>query len=97
MPEHYSDSKPEKKKRGRPRKMKAPEPEPEPAPAPAPEPSKKLVSKVKLTDKQKEDLRKHMEKSGLSGSEAKSHRMKMMSRMRRGMSVAAAHKDITGK
>ena len=86
MPEHYSDSKPEKKRRGRPRKMKEAEP------APAPEPSKKPSGK--LTDKQREDLKKHMEKSGLSGSEAKSHRMKMMSRMRRGMSVAAAHKDI---
>lgn len=51
----------------------------------------------KMTDKQKADLKKHMEKSGLTGSEAKSHRMKMMSRMRRGMSIAKAHKDITGK
>ena len=86
MPEHYGESKVEKKKRGRPRKMKEAEPEP------APEPSKK--SNGKLSDKQRQDLRKHMEKTGLSGSEAKSHRMKMLSRMRRGMSVAAAHKDI---
>ena len=96
MPEHYGESKAEKKKRGRPRKMKEPEPEP----APSAEPSKKSVSKVKLTDKQKADLRKHMEahqKKGMSASEMKSHRMKMMSRMRRGMSIAAAHKDITGK
>ena len=48
----------------------------------------------KLSDKQKSQLKKHMEKSGLSGSEAKSHRMKMMSRMRRGMSIAKSHKDI---
>ena len=67
-------------------------PEPEPAPAP-----KKKREGVKMTDKQKSDLKKHMEKSGLTGSEAKSHRMKMMSRMRKGMSVKAAHKDITGK
>jgi len=51
----------------------------------------------KMTETQKADLKKHMEKSGLTGSEAKSHRMKMMSRMRRGMSIAKAHKDITGK
>lgn len=67
---------------------------PEPAPAPAP---KKKREGTKMTDKQKSDLKKHMEKSGLTGSEAKSHRMKMMSRMRKGMSVKAAHKDITGK
>ena len=69
-------------------------PEPEPAPAPAP---KKKREGVKMTDAQKSQLKKHMEKSGLTGSEAKSHRMKMMSRMRKGMSVKAAHKDITGK
>ena len=95
MTYHTEDPKPTPKKRGRTKKVKAPEPAPAPAPEPAPEPSKK--SNGKLSDKQREDLKKHMEKSGLSGSEAKSHRMKMMSRMRRGMSVAAAHKDITGK
>ena len=55
---------------------------------------KPKASGGKLSDKQKSQLKKHMDKSGLSGSEAKSHRMKMMSRMRRGMSVAKAHKDI---
>jgi hypothetical protein len=37
-----------------------------------------------------------MEKFGknMTASEKKSHRMKMMSRMRKGMSVADAHKDI---
>jgi hypothetical protein len=50
----------------------------------------------KMTDKQKADLKKHMEKSGLTGSEARKHRMMMMSRMRKGMSIAKAHKDITG-
>ena len=70
-----------------------------PAPAPAPAPvSKPKREAKKLTDKQKQDLNKHMEKSGLTGSEAKSHRMKMMSRMRnKNMTVKAAHKDITGK
>ena len=55
----------------------------------------------KMTDKQKADLKKHMEKhkdlQDLTPSQLKSHRMKMMSRMRRGMSLAKAHKDITGK
>ena len=66
-----------------------------PAPTPA-QVSKPKREAKKLSDKQKADLNKHMEKSGLTGSEAKSHRMKMMSRMRnKGMSVNAAHKDIT--
>ena len=79
MPEHYGES---------------PEPSPEPAPAPAP--AKKKREGVKMTDKQKSDLSKHMEKVGkdMTASEKKSHRMKMMSRMRKGMSVAKAHKDI---
>jgi len=68
-------------------------PEPEPAPV------KTKRASVKMTDKQKTDLAKHMQKmqkNGMSASEAKSHRMKMMSRMRRGMSVNKAHKDIQG-
>jgi len=54
------------------------------------------IKKGGMSDKQKKDLSKHMEKVGktMSASEKKSHRMKMMSRMRKGMSVAAAHKDI---
>ncbi len=51
----------------------------------------------KMTEKQKSDLKKHMEKhkkAGMSASEMKSHRMKMMSRMRKGMTVNKAHKDI---
>jgi len=57
-------------------------------------PTKKKRESTKMTDKQKADLKKHMDKSGLTGSEAKSHRMKMMGRMRKGMSVGKAHKDI---
>ena len=83
--------------------------EPEPvseAPTPAPQAKqtqakqtkqKKKREGVKMTDKQKADLNKHMEKhkkAGMSASEMKSHRMKMMSRMRKGMSVNKAHKDI---
>ena len=71
-------------------------PEPAPEPAPAPAPAKKKREGVKMTDKQKSDLNKHMEKVGknMTASEKKSHRMKMMGRMRKGMSVAKAHKDI---
>jgi hypothetical protein len=55
-----------------------------------------IVKKGGMSDKQKKDLAKHMEKFGknMTASEKKSHRMKMMSRMRKGMSVADAHKDI---
>lgn len=51
---------------------------------------------VKMTDSQKEDLKKHMNKVGknMTASEKKSHRMKMMGRMRKGMNVKQAHKDI---
>lgn len=86
-----------------------PEPEPEPEPQaeqpveetsepqvekPAPK-SKRVV--VKMSDKQKLDLKKHMDKVGknMSASERKSHRMKMMSQMRKGKSVGQAHKAIT--
>ena len=66
-------------------------------PAPSPVVEKKKREGVKMTDKQKADLNKHMEKqkkAGMSASEMKSHRMKMMSRMRKGMSVNKAHKDL---
>jgi len=53
----------------------------------------------KMTEKQKADLKKHMEKhkDKMTPTEMKRHRMQMMSRMRKGMSIAKAHKDITGK
>lgn len=80
----------------------APEPEPEPEPVeagePAPEaPVKKKREGKKLTDKQKSDLTKHMEKVGkdMSVSERKSHRMKMMAKMKNGDSVAKAHKALS--
>ena len=67
-------------------------------PAPAPAPKKKREGK-KLTDKQKGDLNKHMEKmkkKGMTGSELKSHRMRLMSKMRnQGISVGKAHKLIS--
>jgi len=70
---------------------------PSPAPEPAPAPVKKKREGVKMSDKQKSDLNKHMEKVGknMTVSEKKSHRMKMMGRMRKGMTVNKAHKDIS--
>ena len=66
------------------------------------EPMKKSPMKKpasgKMTDKQKQQLKTHMEKhkdlQDLTSSQMKSHRMKMMVRMRKGMSVAKAHADI---
>jgi len=61
---------------------------------------KATATRGKMSDKQKADLKKHMDahkKKGMSASEMKSHRMRMMSRMRKGMSVSQSHKDITGK
>tara|TARA_R110000822_G_scaffold30_2_gene272 strand:+ start:511 stop:774 length:264 start_codon:yes stop_codon:yes gene_type:complete len=76
-----------------------PEPEPEPVvqePTPAVAPLKKKRESVKMTDKQKADLTKHMEKvsKDMTVSERKSHRMKMMGRMRKGESVQKAHKAL---
>ena len=61
---------------------------------------KKKREGKKLSDSQKTSLSKHMEKmkkGGMSASEMKRHRMKMMSRMRKDpkMTVGKAHKDIT--
>ena len=78
----------------------APEPEPEPVEeaVPAAAPVKKTRVKKPMSDKQKTDLTKHMDKmkkGGMEGKELKSHRMKMMVRMRKGMTVGKAHKEIT--
>jgi hypothetical protein len=80
-----------------------PEPEPEPTPVAgalfqsSSPPLKKKREGVKMTDKQKADLTKHMTKVGanMTVSERKSHRMKMMSRMRKGETVAKAHKALS--
>ena len=50
----------------------------------------------KLTDKQKADLKKHMDKhkDKMTTSEARKHRMAMMVRMRKGMTINKAMKDI---
>jgi len=76
----------------------SPTPEPEPEPEGAPEsPVKKKRESKKLTDKQKLDLKKHMDKvkEGMTATERKSHRMKMMSKMRQGKSIKVSHKEIT--
>jgi len=73
------------------------ESEPVAPPAAAP-PEKKKRETVRMTDKQKADLKRHMDKlkkdGGMSLTEQRSYRMKMMSRMRKGDSVKKAHKDI---
>ena len=104
----YSDkeTKPVKKRRGRPKKAPvetkpAPAPEPESSPAPAPA-SAAPVKKARkgagpMSEKQKSDLRKHMEETGLTGTEAKKHRMGMMARVRKGMTIKSAHADLMGK
>jgi len=72
----------------------------QPVATPAPEKPKREAKK--LSDKQKADLTKHMEKmkkDGMSASEMKSHRMKLMSRMRKDpkMTAKKAHKDVMSK
>ena len=68
-----------------------------PAPAPAPEPVK-VDKSTKMTDDQKTSLREHMLAQHADGkmsvSEGKSMRMKLMSRMRKGMTLEEAQKDI---
>ena len=75
------------------------QPEPEPEPVAPVAPLKKKREGVKMSDKQKADLTKHMTKVGanMTVSERKSHRMKMMSRMRKGETVAKAHKALSSK
>jgi len=55
----------------------------------------------KLTDKQKADLKKHMMKhkdlKDMSVSQLRSHRMAMMVRMRRGLTLNKAHREIMKK
>jgi len=58
-------------------------------------PPTKRKGATKLSDKQKADLKKHMDKLDMSASEKKSHRMKMMAQMRKGHSVKKAHNAIS--
>jgi len=69
------------------------------APETAPAPVKKARKPAaKMTDKQKADLKKHMDKmTDMSVSEKKSHRMKLMGKMRKDpkMTATKAHKLIS--
>jgi site-specific DNA-adenine methylase len=69
-------------------------------PQPAPLVEKKKREGKKMTDKQKGDLTKHMEKlkkGGMSLTEQRSHRMKMMAQLRKDekMTVNKAHKALS--
>ena len=66
----------------------------------APVVEKKKREGKKLTDKQKADLNKHMDKlkkGGMSLTEQRSHRMKMMGQLRKDekMTVTKAHKVLS--
>jgi transcription initiation factor IIF auxiliary subunit len=68
-------------------------------PAPSPVVEKKKREGKKLTDKQKTELNKHMEKmkkGGMSLTEQRSHRMRMMGQLKKDekMSVTRAHKNL---
>ena len=73
-----------------------------PAPEPAPAPSKPKRESKKMTDSQKADLKKHMDKmkkDGMTLTEQRSHRMRLMSKMRQDpkMSARKAHTAISKK
>jgi hypothetical protein len=88
----------EKPKRGRPKKgKKVAEPQPEPEPVPAPKPVK--AKAVKMSEESKTELREfmltlHKKNKDLSVKEGKSARMKVMSRMRKGMTAKEAWADV---
>jgi len=60
--------------------------------------SKPPKTNGKLSDTQKKQLESHMKKhkdlKDLSPSQLKSHRSKMILRMKKGMTIAQAHRDI---
>ena len=75
----------------------APQPQPEPEPEPAPlAPFKKGERGAKMSDEDKTALKEHMAgaSADMTPTEVRSMRMKLMSRMRRGMTLAEAKKDI---
>ena len=78
-------------------------PSPDPPSSPkksTPKKQKAMPKKAsgKMTDKQKADLKKHMDNhkdlKDMTPAQLKSHRMKMMVRMRKGMTIKKAHEDI---
>mgnify|MGYP003645368083 CR=1 FL=1 len=69
----------------------------EATPPPPAETKKPRTNGKKMTDKQKADLSKHMVKmkaGGMTLTEQRSHRMKMMGRMRKGETLNKAHKNV---
>ncbi len=91
-------SKKEMKKTGKSKQDLDEDPPSPPATKAQPKPRKKREGKP-MTAEQKADLAKHMAEhkqvKDLSASEKRSHRMKMMVRMRKGMTLSEAHKDIS--
>lgn len=73
------------------------EQEPEPEPQPQSPPTKKKRVGKKLSDKQKQDLKKHMDKMEMSVSEKRSHRMKLLAKMKQDPRITAkkAHSMIS--
>lgn len=73
------------------------EQEPEPEPQPQSPPTKKKRVGKKLSDKQKQDLKKHMNKMEMSVSEKRSHRMKLLAKMKQDPRITAkkAHNLIS--
>lgn len=70
---------------------------PQEANPPPAETKKPRTNGKKMTDKQKADLSKHMVKmkaGGMTLTEQRSHRMKMMGRMRKGETLNKAHKNV---
>lgn len=55
------------------------------------------VKRRPFTDAQKKALTRHLDKLGYTGATRSSHRLKMMAKMRAGMSVASAHRAIMKK
>jgi len=65
---------------------------------PLPTPIKKKREGIKMSEKQKTDLTKYMNKqTNLSVSEKRSLRMKLMARQRKGMTINKAVKDLNSK
>ena len=97
----YSSSQKMSKKQMKMKGIKPPDPDDDPPSPPATKAPKKPRKKTEgnpMTTEQKSQLSKHMAEHSdikdLGTSEKRSHRMKMMVRMRKGMSVSEAHKDI---
>ena len=71
---------------------------PQEATPPPPAGTKKpRTNSKKMSEKQKADLSKHMGKmkaGGMTLTEQRSHRMKMMGRMRKGETLNKAHKNV---